>query len=173
MPLQPSDLFALKRFHDNLKFSPGQPRNKDGEFAQVGSGSSGVGDAGSLGKPISQWQGNGGLYGLHKETHIYGETLSINGVPKKAESLAVSFNGEQIGQVRNYAGYKDTKVAGRRYVTSRKQVVDWTMTINEGHHAVKWHPNDPNIKKGSHTEMGLHSKQGAIDLLQRYHKVKP
>ena len=111
----------------------------------------------------------GNQYTEQKGIHSAGEFHSVGGEQKPAKHFDVLYNGVKIGHVRTYVDDKETKVAGQRYVTSRKQVVRWQAQIEGGHHQVRDYPGDP-IKTSSHVVLGLSSKDHAVETLKRYHR---
>lgn len=98
--------------------------------------------------------------------HSGGQSTLSTG--QKAEQFNVYHNGEHIGHVHSYSAYKDTKKPGSRIVTSRKDVRNWGLQLNHGHHSETYNWGG-SVKEGPHTDMKFHTKQHALDQLMRSH----
>ena len=91
----------------------------------------------------------------------------INGQAK--EHFDVHHDGKHVGTITSYSGYKDTKPAGQRYVTSRKDVRLYSANLNAGEHNSTYPFSGKSIP-GGHSETGFKSKNDALASFANFHK---
>lgn len=99
------------------------------------------------------------------------------GTDEPHEQYEILHDGQPIGKVSSYTGHKDTKSAGNKYVTSRKDVVRWSATVNDGaHRMVDVYKKDPTtgkmaIQKGPVTQGEFKSKKEAMEFVEKNHRA--